>query len=130
MSVSKRIRFEVFKRDQFTCQYCGAQAPDVVLHADHIEPKSKGGSDDIMNLISACQSCNLGKGARTLDDKSVVEKRRKQAREESAHLEALRVGIDETQIKAEAFRATNWSRWREALESKLYSDEQVVASDG
>ena len=59
--ISKRIRFEVFKRDYFTCQYCGAQAPAVLLHADHIHPRSKGGDDELMNLVTACESCNLGK---------------------------------------------------------------------
>ena len=37
-SLSKKIRFEVFKRDKFTCQYCGKTAPNVVLEVDHIEP--------------------------------------------------------------------------------------------
>ena len=33
--LSKKIRFEVFKRDAFTCQYCGQMAPDVLLEVDH-----------------------------------------------------------------------------------------------
>jgi len=78
MAVSKKIRFEVFKRDKFTCQYCGKSAPDVVLHADHIHPKSKGGADDITNLITSCFDCNMGKKARTLDDNTAMEKRKKQ----------------------------------------------------
>lgn len=60
-SISKRKRFEIFKRDGFECQYCGATPPGVVLHCDHIEPVSKGGSSDMDNLITACQSCNQGK---------------------------------------------------------------------
>lgn len=59
--LSKKIRFEVFKRDQFTCQYCGKKAPDVILHVDHIQPVSKGGTNDLLNLITSCQDCNLGK---------------------------------------------------------------------
>lgn len=39
--VGKKLRFEVFKRDKFTCQYCGAKAPDVVLHVDHIQAVAK-----------------------------------------------------------------------------------------
>ena len=39
--ISKRVRFEVFKRDNFKCQYCGSEAPRVVLHVDHINPASK-----------------------------------------------------------------------------------------
>jgi hypothetical protein len=61
MSVGKRTRFEVFKRDSFTCQYCGAKAPGVVLHVDHITPRASGGSDDILNLVTACAGCNGGK---------------------------------------------------------------------
>lgn len=67
MSISKKIRFEVFKRDGFTCAYCGKTPPGVTLEVDHIEPKSKGGPDDINNLITACFDCNRGKSAIPLD---------------------------------------------------------------
>jgi 5-methylcytosine-specific restriction endonuclease McrA len=60
--VSKKTRFEVFKRDDFTCQYCGKTPPEVILEVDHINPKSKGGTGDINNLITACFDCNRGKG--------------------------------------------------------------------
>lgn len=79
--LSKKTRFEVFKRDSFKCQYCGKSAPDVILHVDHIKPVAEGGTNDITNLITACDSCNLGKGARLLDDNSVIEKQRKQLEE-------------------------------------------------
>lgn len=61
MNISKRMRFEVFKRDGFACQYCGQQPPKVLLEVDHVNPKSKGGPDDINNLITACADCNRGK---------------------------------------------------------------------
>ncbi|MCK4859948.1 MAG: HNH endonuclease [Candidatus Omnitrophica bacterium] len=61
MSIKKTVRFEVFKRDGFQCIYCGQTPPAVVLEVDHIEPKSKGGSDDINNLVTACFDCNRGK---------------------------------------------------------------------
>lgn len=61
MSVKISIRFKIFERDNFTCQYCGKKTPQVILHLDHIHPKSKGGSDDEINLITSCQDCNLGK---------------------------------------------------------------------
>jgi hypothetical protein len=76
--LSKKIRFEVFKRDRFTCQYCGAKSPEVVLNIDHIDPVANGGTNEICNLITSCFSCNSGKGKRTLSDSSVVEKQRKQ----------------------------------------------------
>lgn len=81
MSLSKKLRFEVFKRDKFTCQYCGEKAPDVVLHVDHVVPRADGGDDEILNLVTACVDCNLGKGARRLSDRSAVEKQRKQLEE-------------------------------------------------
>ena len=77
-SIPKRVRFEVFKRDSFKCHYCGATAPDVLLQIDHIEPVSKGGDNDIMNLITACATCNAGKSDKTLDDKSALIKQRAQ----------------------------------------------------
>ena len=59
-------RFEIFKRDCFTCQYCGAKPPGVLLHVDHILPVAKGGGDESSNLVTACQDCNQGKAARLL----------------------------------------------------------------
>ena len=72
--VSKKVRFEVFKRDSFTCQYCGKSAPDVVLEVDHIKPVANNGSNDIFNLITSCMECNNGKGARELTDRQEIHK--------------------------------------------------------
>ncbi len=55
------MRFEVFKRDEFTCQYCGITPPAGVLEIDHITPVSKGGKNRQDNLITACFDCNRGK---------------------------------------------------------------------
>jgi hypothetical protein len=68
MPVSKSVRFEVFARDAFTCQYCGQRPPEVILEVDHIHPHSKGGSDEIINLITACYDCNRGKRAKVISD--------------------------------------------------------------
>lgn len=67
--IGKKLRFEVFKRDCFTCQYCGKNPPEVVLWLDHINPVTNGGSNDIKNLVTSCRSCNIGKGSRILTDK-------------------------------------------------------------
>lgn len=77
-AISKKVRFEVFKRDAFTCQYCGRKSPDVVLEVDHIEPVAEGGENDILNYVAACHDCNIGKGRRKLSDNSTVEKQREQ----------------------------------------------------
>lgn len=76
-AISKKMRFEVFRRDSFTCQYCGKQSPDVVLHVDHIKPVSKGGKNTLLNLITSCIDCNLGKSDRELSDDSAVKKQQK-----------------------------------------------------
>lgn len=60
-SISKRQRFEIFKRDGFMCLYCGRKPPEVVLQIDHVIPKSKGGTSDESNLVTCCQDCNGGK---------------------------------------------------------------------
>lgn len=78
-NLSNRIRFEVFKRDSFTCQYCGSKAPEVVLQVDHIVPVSKGGSDDLLNLVTSCKTCNSGKSDREISDESAVSKAKAQA---------------------------------------------------
>lgn len=67
-SISKRIRFEVFKRDRFACQYCGRHPPEVVLEIDHIDPLCNGGDDSSDNLITACFTCNRGKSGNLLVD--------------------------------------------------------------
>lgn len=63
MAVSKRLRFEVLKRDNHTCRYCGRSVPDVKLTVDHVVPETLGGSDDPSNLVAACAACNAGKSS-------------------------------------------------------------------
>lgn len=60
--ISKMLRFEIFQRDNFTCQYCGrTKKVGIKLVIDHKVPVSKGGTDSPENLITACDECNLGK---------------------------------------------------------------------
>lgn len=58
-----RDKFFIFERDNFKCVYCGRTSVEdgIKLHLDHIHPKSKGGEDKAMNLVTACQDCNLSK---------------------------------------------------------------------
>ena len=61
-SISVALRFHILRRDHYTCRYCGARAPDVALHVEHIKPVVKGGTNDPDNLCAACVRCNIGKG--------------------------------------------------------------------
>lgn len=73
MAVSKRLRFEVLRRDNHQCRYCGATAPDATLTVDHVVPEALGGSDDPSNLVAACAECNAGKSATPPDAALVAD---------------------------------------------------------
>ena len=110
--ITKKIRFEVFKRDGFKCQYCGSSAPDVILHVDHINPVSKGGDNDMMNLITSCDSCNGGKSDKLLSDNSIMEKQRQQLQELNTKREQLEMMI----------------KWRDGLKSLKDDVVDIVAT--
>jgi hypothetical protein len=93
-AIPKSIRFEVFKRDSFKCQYCGSQAPDVLLEIDHIDPIAKGGDNDITNLITACKDCNAGKKDKRLDDNSAITRSRNQLSELQERRQQLEMMLD------------------------------------
>ena len=63
--MSDQLRYDVLKRDNFTCQKCGATAKDgAKLHVDHIVPVYKGGKTTMSNLQTLCDRCNIGKGTK------------------------------------------------------------------
>lgn len=62
-------RFNVFLRDRFTCQYCGARED---LTFDHVIPRSKGGQTTWENVVAACSPCNLRKGDRLPRDVEMI----------------------------------------------------------
>jgi 5-methylcytosine-specific restriction endonuclease McrA len=105
--ISKQLRFEVFKRDKFTCQYCGRSAPDAILNVDHIIPVSQGGTNDIMNLITSCFDCNNGKRAKLLSDDTIIKKQQSQ-------LEALQERKEQIEMMFE---------WKKGL---LEIDDQIT----
>jgi 5-methylcytosine-specific restriction endonuclease McrA len=61
--LSKR---EIFRRDGYSCQYCGAKSGRLTL--DHVVPRHRGGQHNWENLVTACPGCNLRKGGRTLEE--------------------------------------------------------------
>jgi 5-methylcytosine-specific restriction endonuclease McrA len=62
----KLTRREVFRRDNYTCQYCGRH--DTPLTVDHILPKHLGGEHIWTNVVAACPGCNHRKGGRRLEE--------------------------------------------------------------
>lgn len=59
-------RREIFRRDNFTCQYCGKRAHDLTI--DHVMPRHLGGQHVWTNVITACAACNHRKGGRQLSE--------------------------------------------------------------
>ena len=59
-------RREIFRRDNFTCQYCGKHTGSLTI--DHIVPRHMGGQHMWLNVVTACSSCNHHKGGRTLEE--------------------------------------------------------------
>ena len=108
--LSKKIRFEILKRDCFTCVYCGAKAPDATLAVDHIKPVKLGGTNDIENLVTACTGCNLGKHARELTDKQVIHKSFNQLKESQQKINQLKEAM----------------RWREEITKNKLEEEDLV----
>lgn len=71
--IAPKLRFSILRRDNFTCQYCGARAPHAQLQVDHIHPVAKGGTNERSNLITSCWACNIGKGTDSDHDCLSVE---------------------------------------------------------
>lgn len=69
--IPPKLRFDVLTRDNYTCRYCGAKGPQAggtaTLEIDHRVPVAHGGTNDPVNLVTACAECNRGKGATRID---------------------------------------------------------------
>ena len=78
MALPEWVRTAIFERDDYTCRYCGVRHEEIRrfndfpywgnggrwvanLHVDHVVPKSRGGTDEVANLVTACPSCNREK---------------------------------------------------------------------
>lgn len=79
----KLNKTEIFRRDHYTCQYCGKRAP--VLTIDHVIPRHLGGAYAWENLVTACSACNHRKGGRTLEQAHMILLKTPTAPPASAH---------------------------------------------
>ncbi len=61
-------RFNIYARDDSTCQYCGRRFSRSELNLDHVVPRSRGGSTNWENVVCSCVACNLRKGGRTPEE--------------------------------------------------------------
>lgn len=93
MAVSKRLRYEVLRRDNHACRYCGATPPDVKLNVDHVVPAALGGSNAPTNLVAACTDCNAGKTS-SMPNAATVEDVDQQAFRQAAVLKQAATVVD------------------------------------
>lgn len=61
-------KFSIFKRDKYTCQYCGSQPGRERVTIDHVVPKSRGGKTTWENCVTSCEPCNANKASATPDE--------------------------------------------------------------
>jgi 5-methylcytosine-specific restriction endonuclease McrA len=69
-------RFNIYARDNNTCQYCGRRLPRTDLNLDHVKPRSRGGMSTWENVVCSCHSCNRRKGGRTPEEAAMLLIRR------------------------------------------------------
>lgn len=115
-SLSKRIRFEVFKRDGFRCVYYGCDPQQGMLRVDHVVAVANGGSNDPANLVTACHDCNGGKSAVPLEQRRLPVGMAPEAMRE--HLEQLREHLAiQREISAAKNEAAQWvaAQWELAV---------------
>lgn len=137
MALSKRLRYEILRRDGNACRYCGACAPEVTLTVDHVIPTALGGSDQPENLVAACRDCNAGKSASSPDSALVADVAeeallwRQLTEVAGAQLRAERAASEEFVGEALSLWAaycSHWSAPRDAANSleKMYAAGAVA----
>jgi hypothetical protein len=112
--VSKRLRYEILRRDNHACRYCGAAAPEAKLTVDHVVPVTLGGSDEPTNLVTACEACNSGKSATPADSPVVADVQADALRWGLAMEQAARITRQTTadrELFAADFKVDIWENW-------------------
>ncbi|MET7795731.1 HNH endonuclease [Streptomyces decoyicus] len=129
MAVSKRLRYEILRRDQHTCRYCGATAPNVPLRIDHVTPVALGGTDTPDNLVTACQDCNSGKSSASPDARHVAAVSDDALRWAAAMKQAAN-DLREKQTPKTAYREAFKSIWNSWTRESGWKTERVELLEG
>lgn len=139
-AIRPKLRFQVFARDEFTCQYCGRtpEQDDVVLNIDHTVSVKDGGTNDIENLVTSCFDCNIGKGAKSVLKRTRTEQDLQDeidmAKERLEQIKALNKKKKSlAKVKEQiSTQETQWARdiTDDSLQNNLYVEIQKVRSNG
>lgn len=119
MAVSKRTRYEVLRRDNFTCRYC--RSTENPLTVDHVVPVTLGGTDDPSNLVAACKDCNYGK-ASSSPDQALVDQVSDDAVRWARALTTVVRARARQQKKRDAYTAAFHAEWT----AHTYDHQQVL----
>jgi len=103
-------RRNIFKRDRFTCQYCGAQPGSEELTLDHVIPRSQGGESRWENCVLACLACNKRKADRT-PEQAGMRLRRKPVRPDHRAMLRMPGGARNPLSAAHDVRIESWSKF-------------------
>ncbi|MFE9432392.1 HNH endonuclease [Streptomyces sp. NPDC006640] len=109
MAVSKRLRYEILRRDNHACRYCGATAPQAKLNVDHVLPTSLGGGDEPSNLVTACSPCNSGKTSSLPNAEPVADVDQEAFR---AAAESKKIAAAAAEYDPETGMPASWSFWQ------------------
>jgi hypothetical protein len=126
MAVSKRLRYEILRRDNHACRYCGATAPDVKLNVDHVIPQSLGGSDKPDNLVTSCADCNAGKTSSLPNAEPVTDVNQETFR----HANELKQAADEkrTTLFVHLYMVWTWA-WEKSGRSPSDLDQHYFGEE-
>lgn len=122
MAVSKRVRYEVLRRDSNTCRYC--HATDAPLTVDHVVPVALGGSDEPGNLVAACRDCNAGKTS-SHPDAPLVQQVADDAVRWSAAMKAAADRYIESREKADALHEFLYDEWMTCNDTYRWGKAQL-----
>lgn len=133
--IPKALRFQILRRDNHACRYCGASAPEATLVVDHVLPVALGGETTAENLVTACVACNSGKAATPPDAATVadVQADALRWREAMEFAAGIQRAIHERRERyIEAFDAA-WSEWKitvQGSDTPIDRDDNWRASIG
>lgn len=125
MAVSKRTRYEVLKRDNYTCRYCRSAENPITV--DHVVPIALGGTDEPSNLVAACRDCNYGKASAAPDGTLVDDVKQDAFR----WAQAMKLAI-EHQLTRQGERDQYFGEfvyaWEKWMSSDLYGDWETTVN--
>ncbi len=93
-------RRNIYRRDNYTCQYCGARPGSELLSIDHVVPRCRGGRSSWDNCVLACLECNKKKASRSLEESGLSLRREPVQPQWSG---ALEIGVGRRKASWEKF---------------------------